>query len=111
MRIKVILIDLSGTIHVEDEEIAGSISALKKLRQCEKFQIKFVTNTTKESKNKLHNVLTKIGFDIKKEEIFTSLTAARKLIESQNLRPMLFLEPSAFEDFEGTILFIFITKF
>lgn len=35
-------------------------------------------------------------------EIFTSLTAARNLIDTQKLRPLLFLEPSALEDFEGT---------
>ncbi|CAF0946296.1 unnamed protein product [Brachionus calyciflorus] len=100
-KIEVVLIDLSGTLHIEDEEIQGSIQALKKLRDSGKFKIKFVTNTTKESKYKLYSILKKIGFEIQIDEIFTSLTAVRKLIEQHNLRPMLFLEPSALEDFEG----------
>ncbi|RNA24446.1 haloacid dehalogenase-like hydrolase domain-containing 2 [Brachionus plicatilis] len=99
--IKAVLIDLSGTLHIEDEEIPGSVQALETLRNCGKFNIKFVTNTTKESKRKLHSLLENLKFKIDENEIFTSLTAARKLIESQQLRPMLFLEPNAFEDFEG----------
>lgn len=72
-----------------------------RLRQSGKYGIKFVTNTTKESKSTLHSLLTKLGFEIAPSEIFTSLLAARDLIEREKLRPLLFLEPSAFEDFEG----------
>lgn len=69
----------------------------------EKFKIKFVTNTTKESKASLHDLLNRLGFDIARNEIYTSLIAARDLVEKQNLRPLLFLEPSALEDFEGKL--------
>lgn len=103
--IKVVLIDLSGTIHIEDEEIPGSVEALEKLRNCGKFKIKFVTNTTKESKRRLHSLLKSLKFKIDENEIFTSLSAARKLIESQQLRPVLFLDPNALEDFDGYIRF------
>lgn len=100
-QIKAVLVDLSGTIHIDDEEIPGSVKALEKLRSCGKFKIKFVTNTTKESKRKLYLLLKKLKFEIDENEIFTSLTAARKLIDSKQLRPMLFLEPNALEEFEG----------
>ena len=33
--------------------------------------------------------------------MFTTLTATRKLLEKEGLRPMLLLEDSAMEDFEG----------
>lgn len=65
--------------------------------------IKFVTNTTKESKNILHNRLTKLGFDIKKEEIFSSLAAARNVVKNQKLNPMLLIDDAAVEDFEDII--------
>lgn len=45
--------------------------------------------------------LERIGFDIRVDEIFTSLTAARKVVESDSLRPLLLLEESAKEDFAG----------
>ncbi len=41
------------------------------------------------------------GFDVSEDEIFTSLTAARRLIEVDKLHPLLLLEDSAREDFEG----------
>jgi ribonucleotide monophosphatase NagD (HAD superfamily) len=59
-----------------------------------------VTNTTKESKAHLYGLLKSIGLEIEKNEIFSSLTAARQLIEKNSLRPMLFLEPEAYEDFD-----------
>ncbi|XP_034945128.1 haloacid dehalogenase-like hydrolase domain-containing protein 2 [Chelonus insularis] len=101
-KIKAVLIDLSGTIHIENNIIPGAIEALKKLRTSN-VKIKFVTNTSKESKNYLHNRLIKLGFDIKKEEIFSSLAAARELIISKQLNPHLLINEKAMEDFEDLI--------
>lgn len=64
------------------------------------FKIKFVTNTTKESKSHLFSLLQSVGLDIEKNEIFSSLSAARHLIDKHQLRPMLFLEEEALEDFQ-----------
>jgi len=64
-------------------------------------RVKFITNTTKESLHSVHGKLTKLGFDIRQDEIFTSLTAARKFVERNSLRPFLLLEESAKEDFNG----------
>ncbi|PAV62950.1 hypothetical protein WR25_03853 [Diploscapter pachys] len=90
-------VDLSGTLHIGDEAVSGAVEALEKLRKLA--EICFVTNTTKESKNNLHNRLRKAGFKIDKSEIFSSLSAARKLIDEKKYRPMLFLEEEALEDF------------
>lgn len=99
-RIAAVLIDLSGTIHIEDAVIPGAIDALKRLRETN-VKIKFVTNTTKESKRVLHERLKRIGFGIDIEEIFTSLTAARQLIDQRNLRPYMLVTDAAKEDFSG----------
>ena len=40
---------------------------------------------------------------IEADEIFTPLTAARKLIEKKNVRPLLMVDDKALEDFEGRI--------
>jgi len=73
------------------------IDRLRKSDVC----VKFVTNTTKESLHSVHDRLTKLGFDVGQDEIFTSLTAARKFVERKSLRPLLLLEESAKEDFNG----------
>ncbi|XP_076438698.1 haloacid dehalogenase-like hydrolase domain-containing protein 2 [Babylonia areolata] len=98
--IKCVLVDLSGTLHIDDEEIPGSVKALERLRGSG-VHLKFVTNTTKESKRVLHERLHKLGFAVGSEEIFTSLTAARKLLEEKQLRPLLLVDDKAVEDFEG----------
>lgn len=99
-KIKTILVDLSGTLHIENEEIPGSVEALKRLRKS-KLNVKFVTNTTKESQRLLFERLKNLGFDIEPREIFSSLTAAVKLIKQNSYRPLLMVDERSLEDFKG----------
>ncbi|XP_063151914.1 haloacid dehalogenase-like hydrolase domain-containing protein 2 [Candoia aspera] len=98
--IKAVLVDLSGTLHIEDSAVPGAQEALKKLRSTP-LAIRFVTNTTKECKRDLLERLKKLEFDIKEDEIFTSLTAARNLLEQKQVRPLLMVEENALHDFTG----------
>ncbi|XP_072755059.1 haloacid dehalogenase-like hydrolase domain-containing protein 2 [Anoplolepis gracilipes] len=101
-QITTVLIDLSGTLHIDDTIIPGAVQALNRLRQAN-LSIKFVTNTTKESTNCLYERLTKLGFDLRKDEIFSSLISARKLIISRQLKPLLLIDPAAMEDFQDLV--------
>ncbi|CAN9504854.1 unnamed protein product [Ophioblennius macclurei] len=98
--VKAVLIDLSGTLHVEDSVIPRAQDALWRLRQAS-VAVKFVTNTTKESKRNLLERLQRLHFELRESEIFTSLSAARRLLEQKQLRPLLLLEDGALEDFTG----------
>ncbi|XP_044132250.1 haloacid dehalogenase-like hydrolase domain-containing protein 2 [Bufo gargarizans] len=98
--LKAVLVDLSGTLHIEDTAIPGAQEALKRLRKAP-VTIRFVTNTTKECKQTLLERLRRLQFDISEDEIFTSLTAARNLLEQKNVRPMLMVDDGALPDFEG----------
>lgn len=119
--IRAVLIDLSGTLHIENQAIPGCVEALNR---CVRFSIyyilerkifkkliifrllrtdlhvKFVTNTTKESKRILHARLTNLGFDVDKNDIISSLGVAQKVLEARKVKPMLLLSPEAMEDFE-----------
>ncbi|KAK9760151.1 hypothetical protein K7432_016120 [Basidiobolus ranarum] len=97
--IKGILIDLSGTLHVDNKAIDGAVLGLQRLRHSG-IQIRFCTNTTKESSTSLIHKLKKLGFEISAEEVFTSLSAARNLVKALNLRPLLLLEKDALTEFE-----------
>ncbi|CEM01796.1 unnamed protein product [Vitrella brassicaformis CCMP3155] len=93
------LVDLSGTLHIESEPTPDAIAALTKLRSLVK-GVRFVTNTTKESQRQLMARLKAIGFDIDSSEIFSSLSAAVRLIKERGVeRPFLMLSESAKEDF------------
>ncbi|XP_054270690.1 haloacid dehalogenase-like hydrolase domain-containing protein 2 [Macrosteles quadrilineatus] len=97
---KSVLIDLSGTIHIGNEITPSAVEALNRLRQSN-VKIKFVTNTTKESRRCLYERLCKLGFQLKIEEIWSSLWAAKNAVSSQSLKPFLLISPDALEDFQG----------
>ena len=64
-------------------------------------EVKFVTNTTKESRRILYERLKKLGFELNIEEIWSSLWAARSLISDQKLSPLLLVSDDTLEDFSG----------
>ncbi|KAL4447844.1 hypothetical protein ABPG75_005063 [Micractinium tetrahymenae] len=99
-RIHAALIDLNGTLHVGDAATPGAQAALQRLRAAG-VQARFVTNTTKDTIGNLLALVQGLGFDIQQHEVFSSLTATRRLLEEQGLRPFLLLHPKALPDFEG----------
>ncbi|XP_061025772.1 haloacid dehalogenase-like hydrolase domain-containing protein 2 [Eubalaena glacialis] len=98
--LKAVLVDLSGTLHIEDTAVPGAQEALQR-QGATSVMVRFVTNTTKESKKDLLERLKKLEFDISEDEIFTSLTAARNLVEQKQVRPMLLVDDRALPDFKG----------
>ena len=64
-------------------------------------RVRYVTNTTKESKKRLFQRLQKMGFhNISPEQIFTSLSAAKHMIVERQLNPLLLVDDEATEDWE-----------
>ncbi|KAF9157114.1 hypothetical protein BG015_000007 [Linnemannia schmuckeri] len=98
--IRGVLIDVSGTVHVGDKVIPGAVQALDRLR-VSGIPFRFCTNTTQYSGDTLANKLRKFGFNVKREEIFTSLSACRQFVQARGLRPLLMFEPDAQEEFTG----------
>lgn len=71
-----------------------------RLRSVNGIQLRFVTNTTKESKETLLRRLHRIGFlSISKDEMFTSLSAAVQYVISNELKPFYMLTEDAKTDF------------
>ncbi|MBZ3881471.1 Haloacid dehalogenase-like hydrolase domain-containing protein 2 [Sciurus carolinensis] len=109
--LKAVLVDLNGTLHIEDAAVPGAQEALKRqailqvqltnMLRSSSVIVRFVTNTTKESKQDLLERLKKLEFDISEDEIFTSLTAARSLVEQKQVRPMLLVDDRALPDFKA----------
>lgn len=76
---------------------------IHRLRREPSITIRFLTNTTKESKDTLLGRLHRIGFtSIKKEELFSSLSAAAQYVQQHNLNPLYFLTDDARQDFVPT---------
>ncbi|KDQ18648.1 hypothetical protein BOTBODRAFT_29028 [Botryobasidium botryosum FD-172 SS1] len=100
-RIAALLIDLSGTVHIGSESISGSVNAIKRLREAG-IPFRFSSNTSKESTRALTERLKNMGIEVKAGELYTSLIAARDLVEQRKLRPYYLLSPSALEDFSSS---------
>ncbi|KAJ2721633.1 hypothetical protein GGI07_003817 [Coemansia sp. Benny D115] len=96
--IRAVMLDLSGTLHIDDTLTPNAIDALSKLRRSG-ISLRFVTNSTKTSDQKLHQKLLRLGFNLDSTEIFSSLGAAKRLVQQRNDRPLLLLEPAALEQF------------
>ncbi|KAJ2032529.1 hypothetical protein IW146_008485 [Coemansia sp. RSA 922] len=96
--IKGVLLDLSGTLHIDNAVTPRAVEALKLLRKTG-IKVRFVTNSTKTSDERLHAKLSKLGFELSPSEIFTSLSAAKRLVQQHNYRPLLILEDEALEQF------------
>ncbi|WIA19499.1 hypothetical protein OEZ85_004110 [Tetradesmus obliquus] len=96
-----VLADLSGTLHVGGSALPGAAAALARLRQHPSLEVRFVTNTTKDTTSNLVRLLQAMDFDIQQHEVFSSLRAAKKLIQDQQLRALLLLHPDALPEFGG----------
>eukprot|EP00644_Phytophthora_capsici_P018717 jgi/Phyca11/12470/fgenesh1_pm.PHYCAscaffold_182_\ len=92
----------AGTLHVEDTVLPGCASALTKLLSRQGIGVRFVTNTTTKCRRKLIQHLHDIGLkNIQAEHVLTSGGIARSLLEQRNLRPLLLVDPSLEEEFDG----------
>ena len=87
MEIEGLLIDLDGTLYVEDEPVEGAADALDRLKAAG-IQIRYVTNTTRKPRSSVHAHLASLGFDVREEEIFTPARAAARLIGERACFPL-----------------------
>ncbi|XP_064471306.1 haloacid dehalogenase-like hydrolase domain-containing protein 2 [Ornithodoros turicata] len=97
--IKAVLLDLSGTLHIEDTVVKDAVRAVQRLREAN-IKIHFITNTTKEPRHFLHKRLRKMGFHLTEDDITSSLTAAKSYLQARNLRPLLMVSDAAMEEFQ-----------
>ncbi|MCX4027273.1 HAD-IIA family hydrolase [Endozoicomonas sp. SM1973] len=80
-KIKGIILDIDGTLVLNNLALPGAVDAIAKLRGAG-IILQFVTNTTGRSPEQLSVMLTKLGFDIKSHEIQTSVSACKYYIST-----------------------------
>ncbi|PIA18890.1 hypothetical protein COEREDRAFT_38349 [Coemansia reversa NRRL 1564] len=96
--LKGVMLDISGTLHVNYTPTPNAVASLAKLR-ASGIKIRFVTNSTRITDDRLYSKLDAMGFKLCRSEVFSSLSAAKKMIKERNYRPMLLLEDDALEQF------------
>jgi HAD superfamily hydrolase (TIGR01458 family) len=88
--IKLVMLDLDGTLYIGDEPITGAVEAVRELRR-KNIELRFLTNTTTKSQKQLLQQLLKLGFDVHEFELISAPVAARlelKKIERERGREL-----------------------
>ena len=80
---KAFLIDLDGTLYFKGKPCPGAIETVNYLRQ-EKYQLRFLTNTTAKTPKMLHEQMRGLGFDIYENEIFNATYACLLYLRAQS---------------------------
>ncbi|BCD62421.1 hypothetical protein NitYY0826_C1297 [Nitratiruptor sp. YY08-26] len=81
MKFKGILLDIGGVFYDGENVINGAQDALMQLRK--KYLLRFLSNTSRTTPQTLLQKLLKMEFDVREEELFTAVSAAKSYIEGR----------------------------
>ncbi len=107
--IKGLLLDIGGVLYEGDKVIDGAIETLKELRK--NYKIRFLSNTSRIPPTKLYEKLKNMGFEIKENEIFTALNAAKLFLQNENANAYIIATDEAkefFNDLKGEIKYVLV---
>ena len=98
MRVKGVLLDLSGVLYVGDKPLPGAIEALEKL-QSSGLPVRYVTNTTRRTESMINADLQNMGFNVESDHVFTVSAATKKYLQQHELRPHLLIHPNLVSEY------------
>jgi HAD superfamily hydrolase (TIGR01458 family) len=98
--LKAVLLDISGVLYEEGKPLAGAIEAVARLQESE-MALRFVTNTSRKTSDRVYRDLREMGFDLEREQIFTAPAAVRRYLEQHRLRPYLLIHEDLEPEFAG----------
>jgi HAD superfamily hydrolase (TIGR01458 family) len=95
-----VLIDIAGVLYIGETAVPGAAAALARLSDSQ-LPVRFLTNTTRATRQRLVTRLLRLGFQIDIESIFSAPVAARRYLQQHDLRPYLLVHPDLEEEFTG----------
>ena len=96
---RAVLLDLDGVLYVEDEPVPGAAQAVERMRAAG-LTLRFVTNTTSQSRAATLEKLSALGFDVGNEELITpALLALQHCRERGHRRVLLLMTDEVKADF------------
>lgn len=75
---RLLLLDLDGTLYVDNQPLPGADAALRQLR--EHYSLAFITNTTTQNAASLVAKLNRLGIELTPQELFTPSQAALQFL-------------------------------
>jgi HAD superfamily hydrolase (TIGR01458 family) len=93
-----VLLDISGVLLDGDAVVPGAVVSVERLRFAG-LPVRFLTNTTRQSKRKLVDQLRSCGIDAGVDEVFAPAAAACAFLAESGYAPHLLVHPALEEDF------------
>lgn len=99
-RVRGVILDLDGVLHVRDRAVPGAAAAISRLRQAG-IPLRFVTNTTRRPRRAILDALDGLGLEVAAGELLTPAAAVCRRLSERGLQPHLLIHPHLMEDFAG----------
>ena len=96
--VKGVLLDLSGVLYIGNKLLPNALSSVNSLNK-QNIPIRFITNTTRSTRDDLLKKLSNKGLKIPKEQLFTAPLAAHQYIKAKKLTPYLLIHPNLRPEF------------
>lgn len=93
-----LLLDLSGVLYVGQKILPGAVQAIARLQKSG-MPMRFITNTTRSTRQAIYQKLNNMGFDIPETQIFTAPMALKAYLEQHHLKPYLLIHPGLQPEF------------
>ncbi len=101
MRPAALLLDLDGTLYLDDAPIPGAVEAVAAIRRLG-IPFRFTTNTTRRPRTELATLLSEMGIPAATEEIVSAPSAAARWLVGRGLRRVKLLVPEvSWQEFEA----------
>lgn len=95
-----VFLDLSGVLYEGTRSLPGALQAVTRL-QASPLTLRFLTNTSRRSRNQILSDLNRMGFSLDPTQLFTAPAAAARWLKVQGLRPYLLVHPDIRVEFQG----------
>ena len=93
MAIRAVFLDISGVLYVGDKVIDGAVDAVSRLQQSD-IEVRFLTNTSRQTRAMIYQSLQRMGFDCALAQIFTAPSAAFDWMQQHGKRPFCLVHPN-----------------
>src|SRR5262245_42101623 len=95
-----VLLDIAGVVLDGPRPIEGAVETVARLRSAG-MPIRFVSNTTRSTRDALHQRLVDAGVTLSADELFTPARAACEWLTRHEASPLLLIHPALAPDFMG----------
>ncbi len=96
--LKAVLLDISGVLHEDGQALPGAVEAVARLQERD-LALRFVTNTSRKTSERVHAELRELGFSVAPEQVFTAPAAIKAHLRRHGLRPYLLIHPDLEPEF------------